>query len=357
MSGADTPGQRLALIELLDSDGRIARTVDVWQWPVTIGRALDNSLVLADPHAAAHHARIDGDEQGDVTLTVFSSLNGVRDIKAGSQHLAGEPRLRLPAGGTTLQMGATQLRLRLPSEVLVPEQALPLHLQMHTQAQLRALRQETPWLQRVWPALVASVLLAAQLVSHWIGLDPGADHTAWLSMLVGLPVALAAWAGVWALLSKLFQHNFDFMGHLRIALPWLLALVVVEMLWPQLAAAIAQPRLWFLTGPLGVLIAALMVRAHLAHVLPHRQRAVTLGVAAVVGVGSVVSLANTHRSFDALSASPYMATLPMPVLRLAGSSATSELVQAMAPVAVKLARRVKKARDEEEVDSADANVE
>jgi FHA domain len=345
MNFSDASRQRLALVELLEADGRVSRSIDVLAWPITIGRALDNSVVLADPYAAAHHARIDGNEQGDVTLTVFSSLNGVRDVKAGSHHTSLDPRLQLPAGGTTLQIGATLVRLRLPSELLLPEQALPVRRP--------SVAPDTPAFQRRLPWLAGISLFLLELASHWIGLDPGADYTAWLSLLVATPVAVAAWAGVWALLSKLFQHKFDFFGHLRIALPWLLAIGLIDALWPQIAAALSAPWLWRLTMPLQVVAAALLIRAHLAHVLPLHRRAIGAGVAAMAVVGAGVSMANTYRSFDALSSSPYMATLPMPALRLAGTVPTQELVQAMAPLAIKLAQRVKKAREDEEEDSAD----
>jgi FHA domain len=338
-------GSRVALIELLEPDGRIARSIDVWAWPVTIGRALDNSVVLADPYAAAHHARIDGDEQGDVTLTVFSSLNGVRDLNAGSQHTANDPRLRLPAGGTTLQIGATHLRLRLPSEVLVPEQALP--------PRRNAFAHDTPALQRALPWLAGAALLALEVGSHWVGLDPGADYTSWLSLGVATPLAIAGWAAAWGLLSKIFQHKFDFWGHLRIALPWLLLVGLIDALWPQVAAALSAPWLWRLSTPAQVVALALLVRAHLTHVAPSHGRAITAGLGALLVVGAGVSVANTQRSFDALMASPYMATLPMPALRLASSVPASELVQAMAPLASQLAKRVKKAREDEEEDSAE----
>jgi hypothetical protein len=345
MNHHEAAGTRVALIEILEADGRIARCIDVPAWPVTIGRALDNSIVLADPYAAAHHARIDGDEQGDVTLTVFSGLNGVRDLKAGSHHTANDPRLRLPAGGTTLQVGATQMRLRLPSELLLPEQALPLRRS--------AITRDRPALQRALPWLAALALLLLEVAGQWIGLDPGADYTKWLSLLVATPLAVMGWAAMWALLSKLFQHRFDFVGHLRIALPWLLLIGVLDALWPQVAAALSAPGLWRLSTAAQVVALALLVRAHLSHVAPAYGRAITAGLAALVLVGAGVSAANTHRSFDALTTSPYMATLPMPALRLAGTVPTTELVQAMAPLANQLAQRVKKAREDED-DSLDA---
>lgn len=50
--------RRLALIELLERDGRVSRVLDVHAWPLCLGRALDNDLVIDDPHLAAHHATL-----------------------------------------------------------------------------------------------------------------------------------------------------------------------------------------------------------------------------------------------------------------------------------------------------------
>ena len=69
---------RIAQVELLDGDGRVQRAWDVAAWPLAIGRALDNDLVLHDPHVAAHPARLDLDEQGRLVLCALASRNGVR---------------------------------------------------------------------------------------------------------------------------------------------------------------------------------------------------------------------------------------------------------------------------------------
>ena len=52
-------GAPLALVEAVDRDGLVRQAWRIEQWPVTIGRALDNTVVLSDPHVAAHHATID----------------------------------------------------------------------------------------------------------------------------------------------------------------------------------------------------------------------------------------------------------------------------------------------------------
>ena len=297
---------------------------------------MDNDVVIDDPWVAAHHARIALGADGALVLQALQSRNGVQHE---AKRLQGGEELALPAGGSTLQMGATRMRLRLPGEVLAEDKPLA-----------EAGR-------RLQPLLLALVLMALLLAGQWIELDPGADFSTWLPLLMGLPVALVGWCASWALLSKLFQHRFDFTGHLRIALPWMLAITAAEMLLPQLAASLAAPWLWHLSTPLQGLLGALMVRAHLAHVLPQHPRIIAASVAALAVAAGVMSLALTYRSTDSWAAAPYMSTLPLPALRLAGTVPPERLVQDLAPVAAKLAERVKKARDDEAEASAEAPAE
>ena len=53
------PEAPLALVEAIDRDGLVRQAWRVERWPVSIGRALDNTVVLSDPHVAAHHATLD----------------------------------------------------------------------------------------------------------------------------------------------------------------------------------------------------------------------------------------------------------------------------------------------------------
>jgi hypothetical protein len=324
----DPPTQRLALIECLERDGRSARMRDVWQWPLTIGRALDNDLVLDDPFVAAQHARLELAEDGSLRLQVLDTLNGVQ---VGRKRHARGSAVALPAGGTTLQVGGITLRLRLPGEALASERPLP---------SLSAG-------QRWWPLVAGALVALLTVAENWLGLDPGADTSAWLPKMVGVAGALAAWAGLWALMSKLFQHRFDFNGHLRILLPWLLGMMLVDQLLPGLAASLDWPWLWHLATPLQVLLGTCLVRAHLLHVLPQHNRAVTAAVVAALLTGSAITLVATHRATDSFSRAPYMSTLPLPALQWATPVPSANLVQGMAPLAEQLAQRVQKAQQDE----------
>ncbi len=322
----DRPQDRLALIECFEREGRAARVLDVWQWPVTLGRAMDNHIVLDDPFVAAHHARIEALPEGGLRLQVLHTANGVR--VDGQLHGAGA-HVPLPAQGATLQIGNSPLRLRLPGETLAPEKALPTH--------------GSAWV----PLALGALVYASVVTRHGIGLDPGAEVSAWLPALLGLPALVASWCAVWALMSKLFRHRFDFAGHLRIVLPWLIALEASELICQQLGAAFGWPWLWRLATPLEVILLALLIRAHLVHVLPQHGRSLTAAVAAALAVGGGISLHLNHRMTDRLTRPAYMSTLPLPALHHAARSDPAGLVQDMAPMGEALARRVQKARDDE----------
>lgn len=324
--GASREQTRLALIELQGRDGRPLQAVPVRAWPLTLGRALDNDIVIDDPYVAPHHALLAPLADGTLALQVGNTANGVQ---LGARHLAAGSTEPLPAGGAGFTLGQTALRLRLPGEVLAPERLL------------------LPTRGLALPAAAAAFVLLLVLVNHWVTLDPGADTAAWLPMLAGLPVAVALWCGLWALASKIFQHRFEFMVHLRIVLPWLLAIELADALLPPLAAALGWPWLWRVVPAVQLLLAALLVRQHLVQLLPQAARRVSLAVASALLVGSAISVTLTQRATDRFSRPPYMSTLPMPALRWSAPEEPALLVQDLEPLAAQLAERVQRAKAEE----------
>lgn len=330
----DRPEDRLALIECFERDGRAARVHDVWEWPVSLGRAMDNHVVIDDPYVAPYHLRLLPGPGGAVVVAVLDTVNGVRID--GVAHAAGA-RVPLPVGGATLQLGSGVLRVRLPGEALAPERLLPSAAMGH--------RLRTPLLLGVSAVLVG--------LEYWMGLDPGADATAWLPPLIGWPAMLLAWCGLWALMSKLFRHRFDFAGHLRCVMPWLVALQVADLVVPRLAGALGAVWLWQLSGPLQVVLAAALVRAQLLLLLPTHPRSVSAAVVAAVVAGSAVSLVLTHRSTDQWTRAPYMSTLPPAGAAWQEPQAPEELLQALPALAEALADRVRRAQAEDRDGSGD----
>jgi hypothetical protein len=330
----DHPEDRVALIEVLDRDGRVRRTVDLHRWPVTLGRALDNTVVLDDPHVAAWHATLAPDAAGQLQVQVGDSVNGVL-LGATALSLPAGTSAALPLAGALLQLGSQRLRLRLPGEALDDERVF------------------TRPVVAAGPALlgVAAAWFALQGGLRWVDLDPGADFTQWLPWLLGLPIGLAVWCGLWALGSRLFRHGFDFIGHAAIALPILLAIELVDLALPAIAGGLGWPLLWHLHKLLAPpLLVAWLLRAHLRQLLPLRGRAIdtTLALLVIGGVG--VGVALNQRQQGRVFADPYMRTLPMPMLRLGAPQATAQIGAAMAPLRGTLAERVRQAAEDQPED-------
>lgn len=319
---------RLALLEVIGRDGRVAQTLDVRCWPLTLGRSLAADVVLDDPHVAPLHATLNPADDGSLTLDVGDTANGVRQGR--TVHARGS-RVPVPAGGDTWQIGGLTLRLRTPAERLAPEQPLPAGGR-HT----------------ALPVAASALLLAVlALANHWQSLDPGSEVMDWLPLVAGLPLVLGLWAGLWALASKLFQHRFEFAAHLRLALPVALAVEALDWVLPPLAAALGLPLLWRVVAPLQMALLAWLVFRHLALVLPQARRAVASFVGAAVLAGAAVAVAGTWRSVDRWSRAPYMSTLPTPSTLWRTPEPAEALVGDLGPLAEQLARRVKQAQDEE----------
>ncbi|MDD5391800.1 MAG: FHA domain-containing protein [Thiothrix sp.] len=76
------------------------------QFPVTIGRALDNDIILSDPAVSAHHLQLEQGEDGALFLQNLSSENGT----SMNGHPLGQQRVQLPIPSRLL-LGGRKLNL------------------------------------------------------------------------------------------------------------------------------------------------------------------------------------------------------------------------------------------------------
>lgn len=89
------------------------------QFPVTIGRALDNDVILSDVSVSPHHLRIEQDEAGELYLHNLSKENGTRMNGA----LLGELPARLPVPSRLL-LGSRRLNLLTSDTPVTPTNML-----------------------------------------------------------------------------------------------------------------------------------------------------------------------------------------------------------------------------------------
>lgn len=321
---------RLALIELLERDGRVRQQIEVAAWPVTIGRGLDDAVVLDDPHVAAAHVRIEPDEDGTLRLQVADDARN--PVQIGRRRVRAGERAELPRG--PWMIGQTGLRVRWPGEQLPPERPL---------ASVRPAR----------GVAVTALLLWAMVVAEFaIAIDPGARLTVWMVPLLSVPIALTAWASLWGLMSKLFRHRFEFWPHVAIALRWALASIAVRWVVPMVAFALSWP--WLL-GPAAILSTALffgMVRSHAIRVLPSRARGITLALGAALVTLVALQSIGQHQSTDRWIGPLYLSQLGPPALRAAPAVPVTQFIDEARALKDELAANAAADRSDEEEDDS-----
>jgi len=301
MAGAPAPHAR-ALLEVIDRDGHVRQVWTIHQWPARIGRALDNDVVLTDPHVAPHHCRLDHPNDGALRLEAGETLNGVM---VGTRRVAAGMSAELKPerdGEIALVAGRTRLRLRLAEEPLAPEVPLATHA-------VRRLR--------VLPTFVLGVLLVAG-VAFATYLDSDPDNfvrSAGNTLLAGLSIA-ALWCGAWALLSKTITRQGHFGWHLRVFLIAALALLGLNAVPGLVAFAFSWPWIASFAFIGTFVVGAAALYFHLLGVEPTRPNRLRW----VVGVGAAVGIALTmwfnQQRTGRLGDELYMAHLYPPGLRL-----------------------------------------
>ncbi len=315
----------LAVVDVLDRDGHPRQTFTVTAWPLRIGRALDNDIVLGDVHVAPHHLSIAPDATG-LALQVADTRNGVA---LGRRRLASGTSTPLAADGAPvdLLLGRTALRLRLPGHTMAPEVAL---------APDGSLTRQVGSL-----LLAAMLLIAGTLFTTYLETDPdGFSRAAGSALLAGL-LGAAVWCSTWALLSKTFTRQARFGWHLRVFLYASLALMAVGVLPALLAFAFSWPWLtdFDFVGAIAVIAAALYFHLLAVEQTRHRMLKWAAATCAVVGV-AVAFWFNMQRT-DQLGDELYMSHLFPPALRLARPASVESFVDSLATLQAPLDKKAK----------------
>ncbi len=289
---------QVALLDVLDRDGQPRQSFAVHEWPLRVGRALDNDLVLSDPHIAAHHLTIAATEHG-FALTLADTRNGA---------WLGRKRLR----------GGESAALELP---IVPRgsptrRALPI-------------------------GLAALALIVGTLFGTWLDTDPeGLTRAIGNALFTGL-IGAAIWCTAWALMSKTFTRQAHFGWHVRVFLFASLALLVVGALPALLAFAFSWPWLsdFDFIGTIAVVATALYF--HLLAVEPARHRQLRWVAATCAFVGVALSMWFNMQRSDQLGEELYMNHLFPPALRIAKPISSDAFVDDLATLKATLDKKAR----------------
>lgn len=317
-----------AVIEVLDRDGHVRAVHKITQWPTRIGRSPSCEVVLDDGHVAAEHAELVWLGAGP-GLRLLPSLNGGW---LGERRLAVGDAAAL-VGSALFQLGSTQMRWRSAADPIAPEQSMQSH-------QLRAVKQPAFWL----PVLLL-LWLGSRWFEQWLAMNPGSPWTDYATPVLVPLALLLVWAGLWSLMTQVFQHRFPFATHMRRAL---VAMIVGDALSAGLAMfafALSWPRLMALDSMLVPAFAAGLLWWHASLVWPRARRGIAIILAGLL-LGGLVLTAARRQEQQHWFGPAYLSVLPPPALRIVAPKPVSALIDDLRPLQAELARQAKKDGDQ-----------
>jgi hypothetical protein len=269
---AHTPEFRQGIIEVLNRSGQVLHRVHYRGEAISVGRAYDNDIIVDDPYVCPHHLDIRSEGE-HLVVRDKGSVNGTW-LRRGRRRVE-----RVELGESELlQIGHSQLRYRALDAAVEPA--------WRDMARAGLLRQfDQGWMPPLALALCIAALAWDKVLDSARQLAPGVLA----SMLVYPLLGLMLWAGVWAMLNRLFSHRANFGVHLSIAAFGIVALFINAQGMPMLGFAmdwLAAAGWLKLAGQ--VLIIGVVLYAHMQFATHGRSwtQALGAGVLAALLIGA-----------------------------------------------------------------------
>jgi len=273
----------LGYIEVLDSKGNVLERRPIDSFPIHIGRAYNNEVVIDDPYVCPAHVTVELDDRGSLIARDLNSVNGLR---LGSGRKKRLPMLALNSG-SQFQIGHTILRYRSFDHALAPT--------------LLDRENGTSFFGSPYIAAFAGIMVFALLCLEGF---LGSVERVTIAGIVSEPLVTFAtlflWAGLWTLAGRVILSRFYFFEHVTIASFAIVAFFAInavaewlEFLFPFI------PALW-VAGVFGAgVILATLVFGHLRFASMMRRRSRLWAAfsvsAALIGISFISDYANRSK--------------------------------------------------------------
>ncbi len=291
-----------------------------------IGRALDNDMVLDDPHCAANHAQLEIDADGNARLFDLDTSNG---IVLGSKR---RQKYYDVKDAEPYRLGQSLIRVRSTAWPLAPERPLSN--------------------RAIWPiALVGlALVLAHSAWTLWLT-DVNEKSPPYLYGLSGITAALCLWSAAYALFGRLVSGNVRFLSHLAIATAGYLCITVIDNLFETMAFSFSW--LWPLriSHSVTVVLAALTVRYHLRLADPKHWHTLRIGLVVVAAAVIFIPITQNWISHQRLTNIQTINQIDYPWLRVAQPVPLQDLTAATESLKTRVDQARKK--NDSEFDSFD----
>ena len=198
------------VIELISRSKRVIERHRYTGRSVSIGRAYDNDLIIADPHISPHHAVIrDLDEVG-WRIEDLNSKNGIFTRK----HQRVDNQLTIASGDEVI-LGKTHLRF-FDRTHAVPEAETMNPVEKVIQPLSRASN----------AILFILFALAIFALDSYLGLYVELEFRHIFMNTMGILLVGTGWALVWSLIGRILRHDARFLMQLVIAMAYLLCEII-----------------------------------------------------------------------------------------------------------------------------------
>ena len=185
-------------VEILSRHRDIAARFRITAPEARIGRGYDNDVIIDDPYVAAQHLRVFRDEAGQLVAEDLGSANGTF-LDGGRNRFA---RIVID-GKHPIRIGQTYLRVRDIHHEVERERVAP--------PEWRALPIAAA-------AALGASLLGLSALQIWLAQTAELRASNYLTPLLTIVATVLVWAGIWALLSRIFSGSSHLLRNLLITL-------------------------------------------------------------------------------------------------------------------------------------------
>ncbi len=302
--------EEVIILEVLEKSGRVRERMRFSTFPVTIGRAYDNDVILDDEYASPHHCLIERDEQGALRASDLNSENGLYETLSLKRVDA------LPIGADNqLLVGSTQIRIRRTDFAVAPT-ALANRRRRSAQNMLASGLLFTPIL------LAVAVTLVMQ---KYFQTFEKIKYQELIQETTSPLLVLMIWAGIWAFVGRLLGHRAAFFAHANIVLLALLMIFGMDHFTNYYRFAFsATASAKSIESAAVTLIGGVLLYGHLRLATQMRRKRVAL-VSGLVAGGMLASiLFSSHVSDSQFSSSLSYPTALRPLSSMVGRPLSPE---------------------------------
>ncbi len=322
--------EEVIVLEVLDKYGKVRERMRISSFPVIIGRAYDNDVILDDEYASPRHLVIERDEQGMLRARDLNSENGLYRIPSLNRVDA----LTITSDNQLL-VGSTHIRIRRTDFAVAP-----------TVLANRRRKSAQNMLASGW--LFMPILLAAAVtlvMGKYFQTFQKIKYQGLILETLSPLLALMIWAGIWAFVGRILGHRAAFFAHANIVLTAMLVFYGLDYAVDYYSfafSAVASAKMIAAAGMALAGGAMLYGHMHVATQQRPKRTALTSGLVAA-GILGMILFSNHVRSAQFNSNLSYPTVLKPPS-GIAGIPVSPEAFFARAQ---KMKQKLEKARLED----------